>query len=191
MILHYRHSLRAKRKQLSADNVMDASLSVAEKIIHLPEFLNSQHIAYYLPHENEIDTQLITEYARDLGKSLYLPIFSGENNLNFYPVNDYTQYKINKWGIAEPIVSEEFPVFHNQFDLILIPLVAFDMHCNRLGRGAGCYDRYLAFTLEKSKEDRPALIGLAYEFQKITDIIQEKWDVPMDFIVTERAIYSA
>ncbi|MCX7121435.1 MAG: 5-formyltetrahydrofolate cyclo-ligase [Gammaproteobacteria bacterium] len=186
-----RKSIRMERKLLSPDDVMDASLSVAEKVIHLSEFLNSKHIAYYAPHENEIDAQSIAEYARELGKILYLPVFSDDNNLSFYAVDDYIQFKKNKWGIAEPVIVGQSSISANKLDLILVPLVAFDVHCNRLGRGAGCYDRYLEFTLKALKQNRPVLIGLAYEFQKINDINPESWDVPMDYIVTEKAMYLA
>ncbi|MCX7125838.1 MAG: hypothetical protein NTU49_08905, partial [Gammaproteobacteria bacterium] len=97
---NYRHSLRAKRKQLSPEIVSQASFSVAEKIIHLSEFLNSEHIVYYAAHENEIDPSLISDYARELNKLSYLPVFSDQNTLSFYFINDYTQFKKNKFDIA-------------------------------------------------------------------------------------------
>ena len=62
--------------------------------------------------------------------------------------------------------------------------MAFDVHCNRIGRGAGYYD----FALKDRKKEA-ILIGLAYEFQKINSIIPESWDISMDIVVTEGSIY--
>lgn len=181
--------MRAQRKQLSPDDVAFASLSVSQTIIHLPAFLNSQHIAYYLPNENEIDTQFIAEYATELGKKLYLPVMSENNSLIFYAVHAHTQYQQNKLNIVEPVVSGKCAVAVDQLDLILIPLVAFDKQCHRLGRGTGCYDRALQSMHTASTEKYPVLIGLAYEFQKVETIIPEQWDVSLDCIVTEKMTY--
>ena len=76
--------------------------------------------------------------------------------------------------------------------MIFLPVVAFDINGNRLGRGAGYYDRTLAFVneqIEQGTHIKPCLIGLAYEFQKIEQIITDKWDVALDIIVTENNIY--
>ena len=181
-----RAQIRARRKQLSSDFVMSASRAISEKMIQLPVFLNSQHIAYYLPNENEIDTRFIAQNALLAEKQLYLPVFLN-NLIHFYPVDAKTQYQKNQFGIDEPCVLEEsVPV--TQFDLMIIPLVLFDAQGHRVGRGAGCYDRFLANVFDN--KNRPVLIGLAYEFQKIESIVAEKWDVPMDYVVTENEIYT-
>jgi len=183
-----RSKLRLHRKQLSSDFVSHVSDAIAQEIIQFPDFLNSTHIAYYLADENEINPARIIDRARELKKSLYLPVFSAQNAIAFYPVDATTRFKKNKIGISEPI-SLEAPIDPKKLDLLLIPLVAFDVQCHRLGRGAGCYDRALQFTLHTPKESRPILIGLAYEFQKLDNIIPQAWDVLMDYVVTENGIY--
>ena len=82
-----RKKIRDLRKKLSIDIVKNSSLNISEKIIQLPEFLNSKNIAYYFPHENEIDPSIIIQRARELHKSLYLPVLSQENTLLFYSIN--------------------------------------------------------------------------------------------------------
>ncbi len=59
-----RQSLRNQRKQLSAEIVSQASTSISKKIISLPEFLNSEHIAFYFSNENETDPAEIARHAR-------------------------------------------------------------------------------------------------------------------------------
>ena len=187
--IEIRKSIRNQRKQLLSSVVAQASLQVTEKISHLPEFQNAKNIAYYISHENEIDLSSLARHATELNKSLYLPVFSDEKKLAFYAVDANTQFQKDKWGIEEPVVSKQWPVKPSTLDLILIPMVAFDAQCNRLGRGAGCYDRYLSFTKNIVRDKRPVLIGVAYEFQRVDEIISECWDVSMDFIVTEKSIY--
>lgn len=184
-----RKKIRAKRKQLSANEVVTASSLILKKILRHPIFIRSKHVAYYVPDENEIDTSFIAHQAQQLKKLLYLPIFSKKNKLIFYFIDSNTQFKKNKLGILEPIILNQSPISLFELDLILIPLVAFDRHCNRLGRGIGCYDRTLEFSKQLSQNQRPTLMGLAYEFQKVDKIIRQEWDVEMDYIITENNNY--
>ena len=177
-----RSMLREQRKQLSLDLVKKKSAIISEKIMASADFLTSQHMAYYLSHENEIDLSQVAVHALNLKKSLYLPVFSAPHFLTFCRVDPNTQYRKNKFGILEPISTESISV--DQLDLMFVPLVAFDAFCNRMGRGLGCYDRYL-------QASHPCkLMGVAYEFQKIAKIEPEVWDVAMDGVVTESAIYT-
>ena len=64
-----------------------------------------------------------------------------------------------------------------------MPLVAFDCKGNRIGMGKGFYDKALKNAI------KPALIGAAYDFQKFTKINAETWDIKLDIIATENAIY--
>ena len=71
-----------------------------------------------------------------------------------------------------------------KYDAIIVPLIAFDDSCNRLGRGGGWYDRFLASQPHAYK------IGLAYELQHLSVIPHEPHDIPLDTIYTEKAIIS-
>lgn len=177
-----RKNIRTQRKQLSANVVAQASQIIAEKIFQHPAFLNAQNIALYISHENEIDVTFILNRARELKKFIYLPVLNDKNELAFYLTDSNTQFIKNKFGIDEPMIANQFPISLEELDLMLIPLVAFDAQCNRLGRGAGYYDRTLQFT---KKLSRPVLIGVAYEFQKVDQIVADEWDVKMDCIITE------
>ena len=83
---------------------------------------------------------------------------------------------INKYGIPEPITDKIVSP-----NILLVPLVAFDKHLNRVGYGGGFYDRYL----ERVKKIKNIMtIGLAYSFQKVKKIPVNKYDIKLDFIVT-------
>ena len=179
-----RQTIRDKRKQLSPDIVMTATNQVCQSIITLPEYQGSQHIACYVSDENEIDPVNIIEDANKHHKSLYFPVLQGKT-LQFCLITQQTQFKKNKFDILEPLcqTSDFIPI--QDIDLFLIPLVAFDAQCHRIGRGAGYYDRTLV-----DRNKNATLIGLAYEFQKVDRIIPEDWDVKMDYIVTEKMVYT-
>ena len=87
---------------------------------------------------------------------------------------------INKYGIPEP--SSDRVVIPS---ILLVPLVAFDKHLNRIGYGGGFYDRYI----KKIKKNKKIVtIGLAYSFQKIKEVPTNQYDIKLDFIVTEKKI---
>jgi 5-formyltetrahydrofolate cyclo-ligase len=75
-----------------------------------------------------------------------------------------------------------------QLDLILMPLVGFDEHGNRLGMGGGFYDRSLAFRRTRRHWRKPLLIGVAFELQRCPPLPTAAWDVPLDGIVTEHGL---
>jgi 5-formyltetrahydrofolate cyclo-ligase len=176
-----RQSIRTLRKNLSQNIVTDTAKKITQKIIQLPEFIAAKNIAYYISHENEVDPSLIAAHARQLNKNLYLPFFSNNKTLDFYLIGKNTKFTKNKFDTFEPIIKNQKPISPQQLDLMLIPLVAFDKNLNRLGRGAGAYDRYLSFTKNTTK--KPFLIGLAYAFQEVENIVSEDWDVKMDCVI--------
>ena len=74
-------------------------------------------------------------------------------------------------------------------DLVITPLVAFDAEGNRMGMGGGYYDRSFAWRKRRRIWRGPMLVGYAYELQKLNSIRASDWDVPMDAVVTESALY--
>ena len=90
-------------------------------------------------------------------------------------------------GIPEPYKKSDNLIDPKDLDLVITPLVGFDVDGNRLGMGGGYYDRTFAFTKQHSDDDDhgPCLIGVAYEFQNISQVPTESWDVPLDKLVTE------
>ena len=83
---------------------------------------------------------------------------------------------VNKYGIPEPTSSKIL-----QPSILLVPLIAFDKDLNRVGYGGGFYDRYI----KKVKRNKKIItIGLAYSFQKIKKIPTNKYDIKLDFVLT-------
>ena len=98
--------------------------------------------------------------------------------MNFFDWSTKDPLVINKYGIPEPISKKKrYP------DILLVPLVAYDKNLNRIGYGGGFYDRYIK-KLKKIK--KVITIGLAYSFQKVKKIPINKYDIKLDFVITEK-----
>jgi 5-formyltetrahydrofolate cyclo-ligase len=142
--------------------------------------LNFKSIGGYYPSNYEIDDLDILDLLEKKNFKVSLPIIKKENQMNFYSWSRNDPLKINKFGIPEPVSSK---IFYP--DILLVPLVAYDVSLNRLGYGGGYYDRYIE-KIEKVK--KVVKIGLAFSFQKITSIPINQYDKRLDFIVTEKEI---
>ena len=84
----------------------------------------------------------------------------------------------NRFGIAEPAGGRCVPAI--ALSVVLMPLVAFSDEGRRIGMGGGFYDRYF------SAAQRPLMVGVAHELQRLKHISHRDWDVPLDAAVTER-----
>ena len=184
-----RKAIRQKRRALSPQEKRLAAKNLLKNLRHSTHFQHSQHIAIYLTNAGEIDTGYLIEDLRKRGKTLYLPVLHPlrKGHLSFVRWSASTPMRTNRFGIAEPEFLPEQTIPARFLQLICMPLVAFDEQGHRLGMGGGFYDRTLAFMVEAKQ--RPQLIGLAYECQKIADLPLEPWDVPLTAIATERKLY--
>lgn len=177
-----RTTLRQRRRELPAEQHHLWSQRIAEACLALPAFCEASSIALYLSDDGEPDPSLIATTAWAQNKRVYLPLLNN-NTLKFAPFTTATSFADNRFDIPEPMADDTALVEANDIDIIFMPLVGFDEHCQRLGRGGGHYDRALEHA------SHPLLIGLAYECQKLQTVPVCGWDVPLDGIVTENTVY--
>ncbi|MEE9342981.1 MAG: 5-formyltetrahydrofolate cyclo-ligase [Gammaproteobacteria bacterium] len=182
-----RQGIRLKRRQLNTHERQLAAKQLTERLIRSPLFLNSQRIAAYLPVQGEIDPTPLIEKAWKMHKQIYLPVLSPikKNTLWFVRYEPNSRMTKNRLGIPEPVINHRHRIPTKALDIVLTPLVGFDKHGNRLGMGGGYYDRSFSFLASRRYYLKPRLIGLAYEFQQVPELIKEAWDIPLDAIVTE------
>ncbi len=186
-----RKPLRERRRHLDKASIQQAAKQVAAQLIMLPKFIESKTIAFYIAEENELDPAATIQSAQQFNKKFYLPVSPPGNDktLAFYPYQANEPLIKNRYNILEPKTEGQQTIDTPTLDIMLVPLVGFDEQCNRLGRGAGYYDHTLAFAKDKKTTEKPLLIGLAYEFQKLPEIVPSRWDIPMDMVVTEDTLY--
>jgi len=181
---------RAQRRLLSNTIQQQHSQTLCDAAIKERVYQNSQHLAFYLANDGEIDPYLLIEHARFLGKTIYLPVLSPlKNSLYFAPCEADSSFKLNRFNIAEPVCHPSKWKTARQLDLLLLPLVAFDIQGNRIGMGGGFYDRTLAYLQHHRHWKNPVLMGLAHEIQKVGQLDSQNWDIPLDYIVTEKKCY--
>ena len=188
-----RRQIRMLRSSMSLSESQRAAYSMAERAAVLESFTAARHIAGYIAVNLEMDPAPLLELALARGKSVYLPVLqSKQEPMVFAPYRPgAVVLKPNRFGIPEPDVPSEQMLPPQSLDLVLTPLVAFDSHCNRLGMGGGFYDRTFAFVKDHRSSEKPYLLGLGYEIQKVPELICEPWDIALDGIVTEAAFYCA
>ena len=139
-----------------------------------------KNLGGYYPYNYEVEIIEILEKFEKQGYKLSLPKIKSKFQMDFFKWSFNDPLEINKYGIPEPVSKKiKFP------DIFLVPLVAFDNRLNRIGYGGGFYDRYLE-KIQKNK--KIVTIGLAYSFQEIKRIPADKYDIKLDYILTEKKL---
>jgi 5-formyltetrahydrofolate cyclo-ligase len=178
---------RKRRAALTPQQLASASQALAQKLIALDAYHQAQRLAVYFAVNGEISLDPVIDHALAAGKQVYLPNLD-QQSLRFSPYFREQKMRINKFRLPEPDVGENEMVQPAELDLVLAPLVVFDENCNRIGMGGGFYDR--SFAMRKSPQvTAPVLIGVAHDVQKVEQIVPEEWDVRLDMVVTDEAIY--
>jgi 5-formyltetrahydrofolate cyclo-ligase len=185
-----RKRINDRRLALSDDEQQQAALQVAEHFLASPLSHRGKHIAGYWAINGELDVEPVLGALRNMNKTCYLPVLDTltENRLWFAPYDDTTRLVLNRFGIPEPLGNRRQRTRATRLDIILVPLTAFDKRGNRLGMGCGYYDRTLAFLQRRRHWQKPLLIGMAYDFQRVDSLEANPWDVPLDMVITEKGI---
>ena len=140
--------------------------------------LNGKILGGYYPYNYEIDTMNILEKFEKQNYIISLPKIKKNSQMDFFNWSTNDPMKINKYGIPEPISNKiKYP------DILLVPIVAFDKDLNRIGYGGGFYDRYIK-KIKKIKKSYNNWFSLF--ISKSKKISVNKYDVKLDYIVTER-----
>lgn len=181
-----RKKIRHQRAGLNATEAKLAAAKVASRLLSTSFYKQAIHLAAYIASNNELDPHAVIEEAWSTGKCVYLPVICEDNSLKFAPYHLHSTLQKNRYRIPEPVCPADELVSAVDLDLIMVPLVAFDASCRRIGMGAGYYDR----TLAGLNSHKPVKAGLAYDFQRVDHIQVQPWDIPMDLIVTEQSLYS-
>ena len=159
-----------------------------KKLLKLTNFIEKKNkfkknivVALYYPSNYEFDVLKIISNFKNSKVIFLLPKILNNNLLKFIEWNKYDVLVVNKFGIPEPLDSNDKSHLP---DIVLVPLLAFDCSGNRLGYGKGFYDRHL-FKLIKSKK-KIETIGIAFSFQKYKKIPTSKFDFKLNNIFTEK-----
>ncbi|MBU3182081.1 5-formyltetrahydrofolate cyclo-ligase [Clostridium psychrophilum] len=178
-----RKNMLCQRKNMKLLDANNSSTQIIDTIMKLPKFINCKNIMLYISFNKEVDTYPLAKWCLAHGKTVIAPYcIKPTKQIIPYKINNLTSDLIKStFGVMEPNHNLLDKVNIEDIDLIIVPGVVFDNDCNRIGLGAGYYDRFLLKILKST-----LTIGIAYDYQIIDKVPTDKFDIPLDFIITER-----
>jgi 5-formyltetrahydrofolate cyclo-ligase len=189
-----RTMMKAVKNEFEPMMISFAGEVIGYKVMAMEEYKNADTIFIYADYNREVPTSTIIADALKTGKKVALPkVYKQDlakeeidrNYMKFHYITSMEDLEQGYNGIREP--KEELPVadYDTEGSVMIMPLMAFDAKRNRVGYGAGFYDRYLNSHKVAYK------IGIAYDEQKVDNIDDRtEYDVRPDVIVTQKAIYN-
>ena len=178
-----RKRLKERRSSLSNNYCNDYGKFISKIVLSFIQKHSSLKIGLYVSFGNEVRTMKLIEKIISLEKEVYLPVQNFINEtLVFRQYTKDSKLIENQNKILEPKMGKE--IDPEDLDIIFIPLLAFDKNLNRVGMGKGYYDK----TLHGKKAGK--LVGLAYDFQEISNAFPEDHDVVMNAIITSKNIFT-
>ena len=168
------------RDELDKDIKKNMDRKIEEKFMNSIEYKNAKKIFIYISYKSEINTKSIILKMLGDEKEIYVPRTDIKSKcMDAVKINSFDNLVEDVYGILEPSFKEK-SIDPNELDLIVVPGVAFDRKLSRLGYGAGYYDKYFK-TITKRNISK---VALAYNFQIIDEVPIDKYDVPVDCILT-------
>lgn len=171
-----RREIGEKKRAMSAEEIEQASVRLANKFFETELYQNAQAIYAYLSYNQEVRTEGIIRRALLDGKRVAVPKVYGEE-MRFLWIEDLDHIAPGAYNIPEPIADA--PVAEDPTALVLMPGLAFDPQGHRLGYGGGFYDRYL------SEQPNHPLVALCYGFQMLDHLDTESHDIPVDLVISD------
>lgn len=178
-----------KRRALSDHERRKKSLLIRQRLLNLEEFRVARIVHFFLSFRGEVLTDDLVRQALALGKRVVVPVVKGPDELIFSELRSYPEeVEPGAFGIPEPKEGYIRPMAPTAIDLFVLPGVAFDREGNRLGYGAGYYDRILGKAAWPKISDRVPRIALAFELQLVDRVPSSVQDLRVDKIVTEERV---
>ena len=189
-----RAAIRATLKALPAAAVASNSLAACTRAAALDAVQMASAVSIYLAMRHECDTMSLCDALFRAGKAVYVPRVDGgdRHDMRMLRVNSMAQldgFPRSRWGIPEPTVEQaaqmENGLESGAIDLVIVPAVAFDALCQRLGQGRGYYDTFLErlATTRRAKDlPPPVTVGLGLQEQLVSRVPTAEHDQPLDYV---------
>ena len=169
-----------KNKYFEIKDSFFEPLFVLLKKLFLKKRIN---LSFYYPSNYEVNTVKLFEIIkRKKNIKTLLPVIRSKEKMTFVKWDLMDALSVNKYGMLEPVCKKKSLIPN----VALVPLLAFDQYNYRLGYGKGYYDKFLSRYLKLNKNI--LTIGVAFSFQKYNKLPISKFDVKLDYILTEKGI---
>ncbi len=169
---------RAARRAVMPEQREAASHAVTEALLALPEMAEAHAVLVYGSMPEEIDTAELIRALWRRGTKVALPRVRGRRDLQLHWHEPDRKLCTGAYGLQEPC-PEAPEALPSEIDLVVVPGVAYDLECRRLGLGAGYYDALLA-----GMSGSATTVGVAFDEQLARVVPCGDHDEPVDVLVT-------
>lgn len=174
-----------RRDQMSINEQRKNSKAIWQQLFESEVYHNCKLIFTYVSFRSEVGTHEMIRRALVDGKKVYAPKVE-ERCMEFYSIKSLEELVPGMMGILEPEInpqnrySTSLSQVNQEDNIMLLPGLAFDTRGNRIGYGAGYYDRYLS----REGESNFTKIAISYDFQVMEQITSDEYDIKTDMIIT-------
>lgn len=180
-----RAEARRRLRALDPATRAGAEAEIARRVWTVPEVAAARTLLLFADLPEEVHTDTIAAEALRVGVTLVYPLTRPDSRtMTLHRVTSLAELRTGNYGIREPALDVCAEVAAEQVDVALVPGLAWDRSGNRLGRGAGYYDRMFA-----RPDWRGFRCGIFFAHQEADTIAPEAWDLPLDAVVTEREVW--
>lgn len=184
----FRKNIINLRKEKDAEFIKQNSEIITYKLLNMDCIKNAHNIMVYLDFNNEVTTDNLIKELISLGKVVASPITIMKDRklipTKITNLDDGIRY--GAYNIREPKLECSIAIDVEDLDVIIVPAVAYDTNCFRLGYGGGFYDRFL----QNIRKDA-VTIGVAFDLQIFDEVPKEPHDAQLDYIITESRIITS
>lgn len=173
-----RLEIKERLQHFTLEQVEENSKKISDFVLADRKYQEAKTIFCYIHMGKEVQTRIIIENALRVGKRVGVPLCIERGLMEVREITSYADLESGMYGILEPKKSTK-RLAPKEIDYAIIPCVSCDLYKNRMGHGAGFYDRYL-------KQTQTFKVLLCFEEMMVEKIPTGRYDVPMDAIVTQR-----
>lgn len=178
--IELRMKIRKELSELPQSYIDESNEKIADNVIGSDAFKNAKRVFAYCSVDREVSTEKIILEALEQGKTVALPVSLVKSQMLFREIKSLDGLIIGRYGIPEP--SDDCPeVFCTENDLALVPALCCDRKFNRLGNGAGYYDRWL-------RANRPYSICLCRQLLMQEEVPTDEYDLKVNAYANENEI---
>lgn len=180
-----RAKLLEKLRFLTQGEIKRRSKNVERILLGLPIYKEAKVILAYYPLRGEVDVLAMVEKVFKEKRFCFPVMDLKTKQLRIFAVNSLAQdFVPGPYRVMQPDIRKTKEVAISGIDIVIVPGLAFDLQRNRLGRGAGFYDRFIKQLCPSTKT-----VGVAFDFQILKNLpIHPSYDEKVDIVVSEQSV---
>lgn len=178
-----RAELLQRRRKLSQETILAQSSKMAEHLFAWPSYQQAKNIMFFLSMSDEPNMMTMIEHAWQQGKTVCIPHMRGQFAImDAAIIKNMDSLVRGRFNLLVPDPAHVTLMEPSCIDVIVVPAVAYDRQGNRLGMGAGYYDRFIA------KATQAVLIGAIWSSQMVDALPVGQYDKPVQYLLREDGI---